>query len=110
MHASGPDSATSAWAELLAESADRGSAVESTETVRLAARRLANQHELDQDSRRALRTVVVEVERSWYGGHTEPDPELAAAFDTLIAGLRRSDPLGWRARLLPRSVMSRRGR
>jgi hypothetical protein len=48
------------------------------------------------------------VERSWYGGRTEPDPGLAQAFDRLMAGIRRNDPIGWRARMLPRSVLRRR--
>ncbi|OLF10757.1 transglutaminase TgpA family protein [Actinophytocola xanthii] len=109
-HTSGPTAASSAWAELLAESTDRGIEVAETETVRTAARRLATQHELDQDGRRALRTVVTEVERSWYGGQTAPDPALGAAFDQVIAGLRRSNPIGWRARLLPRSIWRRRVR
>lgn len=108
VHSSGPAAASSAWAELIAESTDRGVETSETETVRAAARRLASQHELDQDVRRALRTVVAEVERSWYGGRTEPDPGLAAAFDQVIAGLRRANPVGWRARLLPPSVMRRR--
>lgn len=107
VRAGGPAAASSAWAELLAESADRGAEADTTETVRVAARRLANQHELDQDGRRALRTVVAEVERSWYGGETRPAPELPPAFDRLIAGLRRTDPLGWKARVLPRSVIRR---
>ncbi|MPZ85333.1 MAG: hypothetical protein GEV28_35095 [Actinophytocola sp.] len=108
VHTNGPTAATSAWAELLAESTDRGAEVDQTETVRVAARRLANDHDLDDDGKQALRTVVGEVERSWYGGSTTPDPTLGPAFDRLIAGLRRSDPLGWRAKLLPRSVLRRR--
>jgi hypothetical protein len=51
--------------------------------------------------------VVSEVERSWYGGHNQPDSTLAPAFDDLINGIRRNAPLGWRARLLPRSVLRR---
>ncbi len=109
-HIGGPAAATSAWAELLAESADRGAEVTSTDTVRIVARRLATEHELDDEGKQALRTVVSEVERSWYGGSAEPSPTLAGAFDTLIEGLRRTDPLGWRARLLPRSVLRRRSR
>ena len=108
IHTSGPAAASSAWAELMAESTDRGVEPDRAETVRAAARRLASQHELDQDGRRALRTVVAEVERSWYGGRSRPDPELATAFDQVIAGLRRTNPIGWRARLLPRSILRRR--
>ncbi|HEY0447482.1 DUF3488 and transglutaminase-like domain-containing protein [Actinophytocola sp.] len=108
VHTNGASAASSAWAELLAESTDRGAEVNDTETVRVAARRLANEHGLDDDGKQALRTVVSEVERSWYGGSTAPDPNLAPAFDRLMAGLRRTDPLGWRAKLLPRSILRRR--
>ena len=68
---------------------------------------MAREHSLDDGGKRALRTVVSEVERSWYGGQDHPDPTLAPAFDDLIHGIRRSSPLGWRARLLPRSVLRR---
>jgi transglutaminase-like putative cysteine protease len=107
VHTNGPNAATSAWAELLAESTDRGSEAADTETVRVTARRLATEHELDDTGKQALRTVVTEVERSWYGGSPAPDPGLGPAFDTLIQGLRRTDPLGWREKLLPRSVLRR---
>jgi transglutaminase-like putative cysteine protease len=107
VHGGGPAAATSAWTELLAESRDRGIEVSSTETVRAAARRMAREHSLDDGGRRALRTVVSEVERSWYGGQDAPNPNLAPAFDDLITDLRHNSPLGWRARLLPRSVLRR---
>lgn len=107
-HSSDPAAATSAWTELLAESRDRGAEVSETETVRAAARRLARDHGLDEDGRRALRTVVSEVERSWYGGRNQPDPTLGPAFDHVVDGMRRSDPLSWRARFLPRSILNRR--
>jgi hypothetical protein len=107
VHIGGPAAATSAWSEVLAESRDRGIEVGSTETVRTAARRIAREHSLDDGGKRALRTVVSEVERSWYGGQNQPDSTLAPAFDDLIDGIRRNAPLGWRARLLPRSVLRR---
>jgi transglutaminase-like putative cysteine protease len=105
-----PSAPSAAWAELLAESVDRGAELADTETVRSTARRLAREHGLDEDGKRALRTVVTAVERSWYGGRSEPDPALAAAFDDVVAGLRRIAPLGLRERLLPRSVLQRRPR
>ena len=108
MHRNSPNAATSAWVELLAESTDRGAEINNTETVRVAARRLATEHGLDDDGRMALRTVVSEVERSWYGGSTAPDPELGKAFDTVVAGMRSTDPLGWRGKLLPRSIVRRK--
>jgi transglutaminase-like putative cysteine protease len=107
VHVGGPAAATSAWTEVLAESRDRGIEVGSTETVRTAARRIAREHALDDGGKQALRTVVSEVERSWYGGQNQPDSTLAPAFDDLIDGIRRNAPLGWRARLLPRSVLRR---
>lgn len=103
-----PGAPSAAWAELLAESVDRGADVVDTETVRTAARRLALEHALDDDGKRALRTIVSAVERSWYGGRSAPDPDLAEAFTEVVAGLRRSAPLALRARLLPRSVLQRR--
>jgi transglutaminase-like putative cysteine protease len=107
VHTNGPGAATSAWSELIAESRDRGIEVSRTETVRTAARRIAREHSLDDGGRRALRTVVGEVERSWYGGQEQPDANLAPAYDDLMAGIRRNSPLGWRAKLLPRSVLRR---
>lgn len=107
VHTGGPAAASSAWSELLAESRDRGIEVGTTETVRTAARRMAREHSLDDGGKRALRTVVSEVERNWYGGQEAPDPTLAPAYDNLMDGIRRNSPLGWRARLLPRSVLRR---
>jgi transglutaminase-like putative cysteine protease len=97
--------ASAAWAELLAESQDRGAEMVDAETVRMTARRLAREHDLDEDGKSALRTVVGAVERSWYSTRTDPDPALARAFDELVAGLRRAAPLDLRSRLLPRSVL-----
>ncbi|PPK67522.1 DUF3488 and transglutaminase-like domain-containing protein [Actinokineospora auranticolor] len=105
-----PDAASAAWTELLAESWDRGTRAPDTDTVRTAARRLVKEHSLDDGSKQALRTVVNSVERSWYGGRRDRDPELAAAFDEVVRGLRRSSPLDWRGRLLPRSVLRPRKR
>jgi transglutaminase-like putative cysteine protease len=108
IHKNQPSAPTAAWDELMAESVDRGAEVIPAETVRTTARRLAREHDLDDDGKRALRTLVGAVERSWYGGRSGPDPELLSAFDGVVAGLRRSSPLALRARLLPRSVL--RGR
>jgi transglutaminase-like putative cysteine protease len=108
VHRNDPAAASAAWAELLAESMDRGADVIPAETVRTTARRLAHEHDLDDDGKRALRTVVGAVERSWYSTRDVPDPELPSAFDSLVAGLRRTSPLAFRARLLPRSILHRR--
>jgi transglutaminase-like putative cysteine protease len=103
--AGGPDAATAAWRELLAESWDRGSAVPDTDTVRLAANRLAREHGLDDDGKRGLRTLVGAVERSWYGASRRTDAALADALREVRDSFRRNAPLALRARLLPRSVL-----
>ncbi|WP_067521224.1 DUF3488 and transglutaminase-like domain-containing protein [Alloactinosynnema sp. L-07] len=100
-----PSAASAAWDELMAESWDRGASISEADTVRTAARRLAREHSLDESGKTALRTVVNSVERSWYGGNADRDPELAAAFDEVVKGMRRTAPLAWKARLLPRSVL-----
>ncbi|HVK19855.1 MAG TPA: DUF3488 and transglutaminase-like domain-containing protein [Actinokineospora sp.] len=100
-----PSAASAAWDELMAESWDRGASISESDTVRTAARRLAREHSLDEPGKTALRTVVNSVERSWYGGQADQDPELAKAFDEVVKGMRRTAPLAWKARLLPRSVV-----
>ncbi len=102
-----PAAASAAWTELMAESWDRGASVSDADTVRTAARRMSREHNLDEGGKMALRTVVSSVERSWYGGRAE-DPALAQAFDEVVSGLRRTAPLPWKARLLPRSVVQPR--
>ncbi|MDQ3406390.1 MAG: DUF3488 and transglutaminase-like domain-containing protein [Actinomycetota bacterium] len=110
LRAESVDSASAAWAELMAESWDRGATAAETETVRVTARRLVREHSMDEGGKQALRTVVNSVERSWYGGRTEHDPALASAFEDVVRGLRRTAPLAWRGRLLPRSVLRPRSR
>ncbi|MBB4964091.1 transglutaminase family protein [Saccharothrix violaceirubra] len=101
----GPDAADAAWAELLAESVDRGTRVPSTETVRIAARRLARTHQLDDAGRNGLRAVVGAIERSWYSATGGADPALPHALDEVRRSLHRNAPLAFRARVLPRSVL-----
>ncbi len=104
----GADAAGAAWAEVIAESVDRGTVVPPTETVRAAGRRLAREHELDEPGREALRQVITAVEGSWYGGRETADPKLVTAVDELRASMHRTAPLAFAARLLPRSVVNRR--
>jgi hypothetical protein len=104
----GADAAGAAWAEVIAESVDRGTVVPPTETVRAAGRRLAREHELDEPGREALRQVITAVEGSWYGGRETVDPALVTAVDELRASMHRTAPLAFGARVLPRSVVSRR--
>jgi transglutaminase-like putative cysteine protease len=103
--AGGPGAATAAWQELLAESWDRGTPVPGTDTVRLAANRLARDHGLDDAGRRGLRAVVGAIEHSWYGGVTRTDSGLAEGLRQVRESFRRNAPLALRARLLPRSVL-----
>jgi hypothetical protein len=104
----GSEAAEAAWAEVLAESVDRGSVVSMTETVRATGRRLAREHELDEPGREALRQVITAVEGSWYGGRDSVDPALVSAVSELRASLHRTAPLAFTARVLPRSVVNRR--
>jgi hypothetical protein len=104
----GAEAANAAWAEVLAESVDRGTVVSPAETVRATGRRLAREHELDEPGREALRQVITAVEGSWYGGRETVDPSLVSAVSTLRASMHRSAPLAFMARVLPRSVVNRR--
>jgi transglutaminase-like putative cysteine protease len=103
--AGGPGAADAAWAELLAESADRGAPSPPTDTVRGAARRMAEEHDLDEPTRRALRIVVGVVEESWYGG-TDPAPgALTGALGEVHTAITTGTPVAWVSRLLPPSVV-----
>lgn len=105
VRAGGPAAAGAAWAELLAESADRGTSSRAGDTVRAAARHMVREHQLGDSAQQALRSVVAAVESSWYGD-THPEP---AALDGSVQDVRRGieagSPLGLRGRLLPRSVL-----
>ncbi|CCH34161.1 DUF3488 and transglutaminase-like domain-containing protein [Actinosynnema sp. NPDC047251] len=101
----GPNAAGAAWQELLAESVDRGTRVPTTETVRVAARRMARAHNLDEQGRDGLRAVVGAVERSWYSTNGTADPTLPRAVDDVRRSLSRNAPLALRAKVLPRSVL-----
>jgi transglutaminase-like putative cysteine protease len=105
----GPVAASAAWAEVLAESADRGVPQTGGETVRATAQRLGRAHALDEPGMAGLRTLVDVVERSWYGGghpgSGTPGDEVPAALDAVRSSLVRCDPTAATARLLPRSVL-----
>ncbi|WP_447003674.1 transglutaminaseTgpA domain-containing protein [Saccharothrix isguenensis] len=101
----GPDAAGAAWQELVAESVDRGTRVPTTETVRVAARRLVRVHNLDEQGRNGLRAVVGAVERSWYSAQAAADPALPGAVDSVRQSLNRNAPLALKAKFLPRSVL-----
>jgi transglutaminase-like putative cysteine protease len=108
--ARGPDAAGAAWDELLAESWDRGTVIPRSETLRVAAHRMAREHDLDDEGRESLRTLVGEVERSWYGAPRPADPTptppvVVESFDRVRQSLHRNAPLALWAKLLPKSVL-----
>ncbi|MGH3779363.1 MAG: transglutaminase-like domain-containing protein, partial [Pseudonocardiaceae bacterium] len=123
--AGGPQAISAAWDEVLAESVDRGVDPCVGESVRATAKRLADEHALDEPGRAGLQTLIAAVERSWYAGvgqgppNTSPsrtntgattpyiDPELRPAVDAVRASLARCAPPTRMARLLPRSVLRR---
>jgi hypothetical protein len=104
-----PGAASTAWREVLDEFRDRGSQPRSTDTVRALASNLAARHDLDDEGTQALQRLVAAVEREWYAPSDQPDQAADSALRdslrTVLEALRRSSPLGWRRRLLPRSVL-----
>ncbi|MGH3919585.1 MAG: transglutaminase TgpA family protein [Pseudonocardiaceae bacterium] len=115
--AGGPDAVSAAWDEVLAESADRGVVLPVGETVRATARRLADEHALDESGQAGLRTLVGAVERTWYAPHIpghaatstrDADRELCGALEAVRTSLARCAPPTRMTRLLPRSVLRRR--
>jgi transglutaminase TgpA-like protein/transglutaminase superfamily protein/uncharacterized protein DUF4129 len=105
VHAGGAGAVAAGWAELLAESVDRGVPIPPTDTVRGAARRLVREHQLDEPAQQALRAVVTAVEASWYGGGHPAPGQLDAAVREVAAGIGTGSGLTLRQRLLPRSVL-----
>lgn len=105
--AGGPGAADAAWAELVAESVDRGVATAATETVRGTARRLVREHGLDEPTQEGLRAVVLAVERAWYGGHPVEAGELTEAVQRVRRGIAAGSPLSLRNRLFPPSLWTR---
>lgn len=103
-----PGAADAAWNELLAECADRGVPIPTSDTVRVAGQKLASKHHLDDEGKDGLRTVIGVVERSWYSEDDTPDATLRPAFDHLRRSLHRNAPMSWRGRLFPRSIFKRR--
>ncbi|MFI6101573.1 transglutaminaseTgpA domain-containing protein [Lentzea sp. NPDC051213] len=101
----GPGAANAAWSELMAESIDRGAPVPSAETIRIAARRLAREHNLDDAGREGLRVVIGAIERSWYSANRAADPALPGALAAVRQSLRQNAPLSLRARMFPKSVL-----
>lgn len=89
----------------MAESIDRGAPVPTAETIRLAARRLAREHNLDDAGKDGLRQVIGAIERSWYSSNPAADPALPGALAAVRQSLRLNAPLSLRAKLFPKSVL-----
>lgn len=99
-------SAATAWREVLDEFWDRGTRPAATDTARRIASNLSERHGLDEDGTSAMRALVTAVERDWYAPAGQSvDPALPDVLRRIRESLHRSAPLGWRDRLLPRSVL-----
>ena len=120
VRAGGPRAVSAAWAEVLAESADRRVVPPIGETVRAAAHRLVHEHGLDEPGQARLGILVDAIERSWYAGadpvarrhhqgyqHRGINLALHTAVDAVLTSMARSAPLTRAERLLPRSVLWR---
>lgn len=95
-----------AWQEVLDEFLDRGTKPSPTHTARTVGFDLVARHGLDEDGALAMRSLVTLVERAWYAPPGQPvDPALPDLLTRIVDSLRRSAPLDWRARVLPRSVL-----
>ncbi|MEU6267902.1 DUF3488 and transglutaminase-like domain-containing protein [Saccharopolyspora shandongensis] len=98
-----------AWREVLDEFQDRGTRPAAADTARRVATGLIERHGLDESGAKAMRALVVAVEREWYAppGH-EPEATLPETLHGVLDSLRRTAPLDWRSRLFPRSVLELR--
>lgn len=118
----GPEAASAAWHEVLAESADRGVRPLAGETVRGTARRLAAEHGLDEPGRYGLQVLIEAVELSWYGGIRDRDEHesgdqgkrvrstgqrITDALAAVRASMARCAPITPTTRLLARSTLGR---
>ncbi|EID55869.1 transglutaminase-like enzyme, predicted cysteine protease [Saccharomonospora xinjiangensis XJ-54] len=110
-HGSDVAAADAAWRELRQECGDRNLDITSSDTVRLAAQKIARKHRLDDRGKQDLRVLVTMMEQSWYGSARERSDRDAAGFARAFLGvlgaLDRAEPLSWKGRLLPRSVVRR---
>ncbi|MGP4018130.1 transglutaminase family protein [Saccharopolyspora sp. 5N708] len=98
-----------AWQEVLDEFQDRGTRPADTDTARRVATGLIDRHGLDESGAKAMRALVVAVEREWYAPPgQQPDAGLPDALHSVLTSLRRATPLDWRSRLFPRSVLQLR--
>lgn len=103
--AGGPEAADAAWAEVLADSVDRGVEPPASDTVRATARRLVREHRLDDDVQQDLRRLVTAVEGSWYGESHPEQGALGGPLAAVRAGIAKGTRLSLRGRVLPHSVL-----
>ncbi len=101
--------AGTAWREVLDECQDRGTRPAATETARLVATGLIEHYGLDESGTKAMRALVVAVEREWYAPPGQaPEATLPETLHGVLDSLRRAAPLDLRSRLFPRSVLQLR--
>ncbi|MGJ7906122.1 transglutaminase TgpA family protein [Actinopolyspora sp. H202] len=104
--AGGFGAAENAWRELLDEATDRGELPPPGETPRRTADRISGKYEMSPEQRGAWHELASAVERERYGPPGRR--QTASSLEILRrakAGLRAARPLGFRERLLPRSVL-----
>ncbi|QIZ34109.1 DUF3488 and transglutaminase-like domain-containing protein [Saccharopolyspora sp. ASAGF58] len=98
-----------AWREVLDEFQDRGTRPAATDTARRVATGFIDDHGLDESGAKAMRALVVAVEREWYApAGQEPAATLPETLHGVLDSLGRAAPLDWRSRLFPRSVLQLR--
>ena len=105
------DAPSAAWAELLAESEDRGVMCPPTDTVRGGARRPVREHQLDQECPAGAREVVQRGGGELVRRGPGPPTDLAAVrCRPCSPASRGAGSRSLRERLMPRSVTLRRSR
>jgi transglutaminase-like putative cysteine protease len=106
--AGGPGAAEAAWREIEDLAVDHGIELDSAQSARACANRLAKTAHLTETGRAQLRGLVAAAERGWYAG-TDAGPvataeRLGDAPRTLAVELAHAAPLSLLDRVLPRSV------
>jgi len=106
--AGGPGAAEAAWREIEDLAVDHGIELDSAQSARACANRLAKTAHLTETGRAQLRGLVAAAERGWYSG-TDAGPvataeRLGDAPRTLAVELAHAAPLSLLDRVLPRSV------
>jgi len=105
--AGGPDAAGAAWREIEDLAIDHGIALDSAQSARACANRLAKTAHLTEAGREQLRGLVAAAERGWYDGSgsaVATVERLGDAPRTLAVELAHAAPLSVLDRLVPRSV------